>query len=369
MQINAIIDSCHKSMSRSALLMDANCTLITQTAPPESLSLFDPLTPEKLDPYATAPYIISGKDGRRIMVANIVCSQAIAGYLMVQEGAEFFQAQDSDYVKIISLALAGAMHVAAPAEREYTKERIVLDLLQDRQIYPDIINEKRHGLQLNPAKQYQVLAIDRRFKQPDESTHSLLAEMLHTELYVYNYYYIAILQSDKYQSFRRQDFKELLKFLHEQDMYAGLSQGFDNIAELRQFFLQSAKSIELGVHCYKNIRFYRYEDYITTHMLEICKAKTDLINFCHPAVIRIHKYDEEHGTDYLRTLGVYLFSGHNMQKSAKILFVHRNTLYRHIVKLREEFGINFEDWRLHSRLTLSLIVYNYLNILDLSEFT
>ena len=59
----------------------------------------------------------------------------------------------------------------------------------------------------------------------------------------------------------------------------------------------------------------------------------------------IHEYDLKNATDYLETLYHYLGNRCSVQKAADKLYVHRNTVAYRVNKMRELFGLDFEDDR------------------------
>lgn len=53
-------------------------------------------------------------------------------------------------------------------------------------------------------------------------------------------------------------------------------------------------------------------------------------------------YDKENGTDFLETLKQYIFYSSSPGEAAKILNIHRNTLFYRINKIKDMTGISLE---------------------------
>jgi hypothetical protein len=65
-------------------------------------------------------------------------------------------------------------------------------------------------------------------------------------------------------------------------------------------------------------------------MLDLTNKQYNLLNFVHPSLMRLARYDREHGTELMDTLFIYLQNACNTQRAAKMLNLHKNTLlYRH----------------------------------------
>ena len=59
-------------------------------------------------------------------------------------------------------------------------------------------------------------------------------------------------------------------------------------------------------------------------------------------------------TEYLKTLQAHLLSGRSNRKSIQLLAVHQNTLLYRLSKIREIFGIDFQDERLVQTLLCNI---------------
>jgi DNA-binding PucR family transcriptional regulator len=73
-------------------------------------------------------------------------------------------------------------------------------------------------------------------------------------------------------------------------------------------------------------------DYIVEHDL----GRFDVID-------AIRRYDEGHHTDLLITLRTYLDTGGSIARTAKILYVHGNTIRYRLIRLAEDFCVDLEN--------------------------
>ena len=87
------------------------------------------------------------------------------------------------------------------------------------------------------------------------------------------------------------------------------------------------------------------------HLLADC-CKNSLPN-CYGADI-LYAYDKEHGTNYCKTLLIYLILERNAVMTSERLFVHRNTLRNRLNKIDEILGIDFDDVDERMRLIIGL---------------
>ena len=56
-------------------------------------------------------------------------------------------------------------------------------------------------------------------------------------------------------------------------------------------------------------------------------------------------YDRENGTEYCKTLRVYVECGCSVTRAAQILYLHRNTMAKRLTRIGELCGLSPEDGR------------------------
>lgn len=97
-----------------------------------------------------------------------------------------------------------------------------------------------------------------------------------------------------------------------------------------------------------------YEDYLCEHIGKIISEQNDLADFCHPVIQKLIAYDNAHKTSLLEA---YLQYVDTPNIAAKILYIHRNTLFYRINRIRElfEIDLNNGDIRLKLQLTFHFL--------------
>ena len=72
-----------------------------------------------------------------------------------------------------------------------------------------------------------------------------------------------------------------------------------------------------------------------------------------PALVVLHGYDKANGTDLLKTLEVYVQENCNAVTAAGELYIHRNTFYQRMNKIRELVNLNLDDPNVRLYLLIS----------------
>lgn len=149
----------------------------------------------------------------------------------------------------------------------------------------------------------------------------------------------------------------LTEYLQINHLTASVSKSFDSILEIRTFYNQALKAYKLGQKYHKENVIYKYKDYTIYHIIEIIAESHNLTNFYHPGIVRIQEYDRVHNTNFIETLKLYLHHVNQPELVAKKLFIHKNTVFYRISRIKELFQINLEDGeeRLKIQLTIKFM--------------
>jgi|GEM_PF-3510165 len=150
--------------------------------------------------------------------------------------------------------------------------------------------------------------------------------------------------------------QQLVRFLSEAKLQAGLSEVFHDFREAKTHGLQAKFALKLGCLADPSRMFYPYEHYVLDHVvLALADSQVDRA-ILHPAYAKIRDYDSKNGTDFLQTLQVYLACAGNQTLTAEQLHIHRNSLKYRLARLREFIGDDLDDPSQRLRLQLSQLI-------------
>lgn len=149
--------------------------------------------------------------------------------------------------------------------------------------------------------------------------------------------------------------KESLKeYLSINNLSAGLSNCFSNLLDIRKYYLQSIKAAEIGKSLRKDECLFSYDEYVYYHIGELLSLHGKLSDFYHPIIFEIREYDNKNNTNLLETLAQYLLHVDSPNVAAANLFIHRNTLFYRINKIKELFNLNLNNGNERLRIQLTL---------------
>ncbi len=90
------------------------------------------------------------------------------------------------------------------------------------------------------------------------------------------------------------------------------------------------------------------------YIFSILVSSTSNIEIIHPAIPKLERYDEEHGSEYMRTLWVYLRHERNLVSTAEDLGIHRNSLVYRVRRIGEILpDVDLDDPETREHLMIS----------------
>ncbi|MCD8224146.1 MAG: helix-turn-helix domain-containing protein [Clostridiales bacterium] len=85
----------------------------------------------------------------------------------------------------------------------------------------------------------------------------------------------------------------------------------------------------------------------------------DIVYLMHPSIIKLARYDVAHKTNLRDLLFYYLLCGCSLNRTASLMYMHRNTVMNKLNKINEIIGIPLDDGFVRHRLIISCLVYRY----------
>lgn len=163
------------------------------------------------------------------------------------------------------------------------------------------------------------------------------------------------------------DKERLQKLLERYHAYASIGNKSSFISSIRPIYLQTKAAIALGkaLNSDPNQRLFYYDDYTTYHLIDLCQRfgydfhENNLIYLCTPKYTILKRHDIEEHDNLCEILEAYIKNNCNTTKTAKDLYLHRNTVINKISRIEEIIGRSLDDWNLQMMLMLSAMVMNY----------
>ena len=171
-----------------------------------------------------------------------------------------------------------------------------------------------------------------------------LRPLLHHALYTrHHQQLVALLSRDADVGFSPKAEAKLREVAALNGLTVGVSNIFTSIVETRKAYEQARAAIRYGEQTSRAIDdggLYRYCNYAYAHMMELAGRRTDLLSLCHPALITLMEYDEDHNSELMETLYCYPQVAGPTARAAELLTLHKNTMLYRLGRIRKQLGMD-----------------------------
>ena len=136
----------------------------------------------------------------------------------------------------------------------------------------------------------------------------------------------------------------------------GVSNCFSSISELCEHTYQAREAIQLGLLLDDGKQLFLYQNYMIHHMVRICMLNETNDEIYAPELARLINYCRTHNDDLLNTLRIYLQCNRSKPETAKLMYVHQNTIKYRIAQIQQITGLDLNDDQTVMRLNLSFLM-------------
>ncbi|HHV12021.1 MAG TPA: hypothetical protein GXX75_17245 [Clostridiales bacterium] len=328
-------------------------------------------------------YLGSVKDSKPVIVTDsdlpfpriikaLVVRGVHVGNLVMTTYFKPIQENDIEVIDIISSFVANHLrneHYFL-SDNEHAKDNYFLRLLNGEKSTPESLMEHAKLLNWSKKQENYVIAMCSLDTELDETQNlKMVLDDFNSLPNCHSLFYhdriICILSSDYEINTWETEVANLHALIIKWNLVAGVSQGFQSLQELRKHYLQADKMIDISTVLKKGIRFYVYDEYAVYHLMSIVPSGTNLKEFCHEKILALEAYDIAHNTVLVPTLHVYLENLKSVNKTAELMFIHRNTVSYRINKCMELMNTQMEDGTEIFSFIFSLRIMEYYNKLNI----
>ena len=122
--------------------------------------------------------------------------------------------------------------------------------------------------------------------------------------------------------------------------------------------------LNISAQAHESETIFHYADYVVEIAMGFIGKNIARDNLLHPILNQLNQYDQEHETGYLNTLKHYVQSFFNKNATARMLAIHRNTLFYRLERISEITGVDIRNPKTANHLLLS---FCYLDALSGEE--
>lgn len=288
----------------------------------------------------------------RRIVSKVACEGKILGYIVCLEHKMKFSENIFDLTKLVCDAFAVELQRSANRpiiEEDYKK--VLRQILTDKKIYShkflSTLFDYEKGsffmvsVPCNMTSESKLLYLQQHFEKL--SPHSFAVDLRNE---------IAVLINT---STNKLDFliRRYASILEIHNYKAGFSSAFSNIREIYDYYQQAKRAVSVG-HFVDHRTIFYYPDIMVDDMLNTLAEYSDLKQYCSSALSLLQQYDKKYGTEYLKTIHMFLLCCGNITNMSKEMYTHRNTIVHRLKKIEEICDIDLNDHETRLKLALSI---------------
>lgn len=363
--LGELLAAAQTGLDNPLVLMDANLSPVSCSESEESSaswaagtvfspseSVFDPKQNafyvkmrERKEPYICPPHIL----GRRTLNLNIHYESRTSHHLMLVEHRRALRSGDEWLLGKLAAYVEYFLKLERPEYQPDSRlHALFMRLLSDKAADPFEFSLQLSKLDWSAEDEYFCLVLKTaEAKQMGEASEQICG-------YLKKQYpascsciydgdivtYFNLTRLDK--SLDRID-DELKYFVREHLLKAGYSRSMAGHANLRRQYIQASAALRIGEHVQPYVWIHRFNRISMRFALEEAMHRLPGDMLCHEKLLALLKYDREQGTEYARTLRVYLDHSLNAVQTAKALFIHRSTFLYRLAKIKEMLDTSLSD--------------------------
>lgn len=136
---------------------------------------------------------------------------------------------------------------------------------------------------------------------------------------------------------------DLTQFCSKNKLIIGCSDAFNDLYDFNVHQLNALSSVVNSEYLIDNHNFIIEYDQVRVFDFISKSNREYLLSCCKNVINEIYKYDQSKNSEFLKTLYIYLATKHSVRETSNILYLHRNTITYRIKKIKDLFGIDFDN--------------------------
>ncbi|HQE06444.1 MAG TPA: helix-turn-helix domain-containing protein [Tepidanaerobacteraceae bacterium] len=316
---------------------------------------------KQLEREASPLFLTQGEFSKYIrrLVTEIRIGGQLKGYMALLEYEKPITPMDQEILKFVSavIALEFAKSDAIAKARGYLGQELLADLVKGNISSEASAWNRVKSLDWSLGEYFQVLLIANRENRSIggeyyDSVQSIALRYIPASKISFSSKFIVILATSNSKDMLTKALPVLEKFCQQHYLCIGIGRAYKTLMEIPQSFNEAQKALLLADSIERPGIVHYYDDIAVYDLL----AKVKNNYRVHPGLYRLIEYDKNNGTDYVKTLSVYLRNYKNLSQTAEDLFLHRNTILYRLKKIEEILQASLDNHSLCLQLELGILL-------------
>jgi sugar diacid utilization regulator len=307
------------------------------------------------------PWLFDNAHWYKQLYQNIFIADKRVGCLFVCEINRKFTDRDFALITFLADALIKMMPNTESSSLSRSKylEDILKNLTKHKPVNSEQLDTALAEMNWNVNDTYFCVTMESETNEQNYSSMTALAlrisALMSSECYLIqknSVFFVFNLTADKTD--KTYLVKTIVFALKNSAVKTGVSNLFSDFNDVYYYYRQTLSALEQGRKKAPGSKCYYFDDYILDAIIQ--KSYRDTIpEALYPeGFLRILRYDNLKGTNYVDTLKAFLESNMNIAETIKKVYMHRNTFLYRIDKIKEILGMDLDN--ADTRLLLRIIM-------------
>ncbi|MEA4925492.1 MAG: PucR family transcriptional regulator ligand-binding domain-containing protein [Syntrophomonadaceae bacterium] len=154
--------------------------------------------------------------------------------------------------------------------------------------------------------------------------------------------------------------QDIIEYFQEKygiELFVGLSTSVEDLADFSSRIEEAKETIEI-IKVMKDMRIARYDQLGLDLVVNKILMETDIKQTFLNKMLDLAEYDSQHNSDLIHTLRIFVHNRGSLSKTARSLYIHRNTVVYRLKKVEEIMGIYLSSPDTFINLTIILKLYD-----------
>jgi len=180
------------------------------------------------------------------------------------------------------------------------------------------------------------------------------------EYYIYLNSIVIIIDTANPILYIKRDLDKLNEFFAKYNIFAGISECFQDLLELKKYYKQAIIALNHGLIYTANRHIFAYDNFKLPAYLDSIKDDVDIEAFCNPIIRYIQNYDKLNKTSFYGIIRAYLAFGKNSHMTSEKLNISEAELSRRLQRIEELFDIDWTDGYAICSISNSIQILEYM---------
>ncbi len=314
----------------------------------------------------TTPYHFTTKTGKKALCYNIRKDGLHIATLQFDQTDREFTDKDFSLIQILGNAMLYAITENSLVNFSLNTDlqKILFRLLNLETIKPSQLQKALETINWYAKDMIFCIVCCPDNKYTPENALFLTAEIV-SQLFpfsIYVIYHQQIVLICNHRFIKEQDylntFKKLKAKMKELHFHAGISNHYNAFEKAGYAYQAACDAIEFGQSHTGSAPVFFYRDFLLEKCKKLLMTNSIENTFIPSELLFLKKYDEEHDGDYCKILYTLLCNNMNCTETARVLFMHRNTILNRYTRMKESFGMELHDADYRLKLMIAFLVLN-----------